>query len=508
MKEVLNRIKRGELQLYITILDKYLGVVYNSALMDFDEEESIEITKDVFLKLYSKITNYVSFFDANTYLLKNIKRIAKKKGISLNEKYIESNEVPQQLLRGILIKVSQVNRKNRRKSFMLLVPLTVIVVAISITFVSRVSSSNNTHPKGTIIGINDNVNLIYEEKFDTTEYSLSSIDVIGNNHVLLRFLSGDGSSKNEVYAGSEVVSSFNLVEDQKFLYGNSNNELIFYKQGSLKKYSYSGEILEREDIAASFKQTTDNKAYGIIKSEVNYSLFCLEDFLIVNSYDEPVFDVSNDETTILESHLNSHNYLNIINNRDDIMDYIVDGDNLLIINDMGYYEKYESGELVVERKLQHYNNLDQNFENEYYDGMTVRLLETDEYFIVSIQSEVASTFYATNVSSNFEMIEKDNTTSKIDLLDSIRQGKHEPAPILSEDSNALVIATQFKTARNVSRFNAVYNISVFPIQEYHLIGTGHLVLMEIAGNNGDYLVYTYDDTNNFRIYQVKFISTE
>ena len=504
MKEVLNRIKRGELQLYITVIENFLGYVYNSALENNNEETAMKLTRELFLKLYDKVMRYVPVFNAEEYISKNIEALAIKKGIGLNETYLNETNYPQQLLRTILIALSHKTTSKRRKSFFVLIPITVFIFAIVIAFVSQVSSSNKTHPGGTIFGIEDSVELVYEEDFSkVVDYNVTSVLAL-NNGALLRMINSSGDSTNYIYEEDVLIHVFELEGRKKFLYETDNSDLVFFDENILFRYSREGNLLDSIELEDRFSQTSSKK-FIVIKGNEYEEIFDLITFNKVDNYKRPIYDITIEGDIVFLEEIEELGYLDLIDEQSDIMVSRIINSNLVIVRDSGIIEVYHNGELEHSSKLEHYEDLDLNFDDAYYDGMTVNFIESNNHYILSIQSEAASTYYSTNVSSNFEIISKENFTSLVRLEDSLRQGRHQPLPRLTANNKAILVATQYKSGRQVSRFNAVYNLETNPIQEYHLVGTGHLILMDITGQDGLYYVYTYDDTDKFRVYKVSFI---
>src|SRR5690554_6130639 len=89
MKETLIRIKRGEQQLFLGILENYLSLVYLSARRTLSEDDSVEVTFKIFTSLYKKILKFKFWNNADTFILKNLDYFASKNGFTLYQDYLD-----------------------------------------------------------------------------------------------------------------------------------------------------------------------------------------------------------------------------------------------------------------------------------------------------------------------------------------------------------------------------------------------------------------------------------
>jgi len=128
LREILLRIKRGELQLFNDILNEYLPLVYNSVAKSLSRKEADKITVDIFIDLYKKIQNYHIWNNPDTFIEKNIRRNFSKYNIIICDQVDQT--APPIVLRNILIALSNRTIKKKRIYSLFLVPLTVIVISI------------------------------------------------------------------------------------------------------------------------------------------------------------------------------------------------------------------------------------------------------------------------------------------------------------------------------------------------------------------------------------------
>lgn len=503
MREILNRIKRGELQLYLSLVETYIKQVYFSAKEVHDEEEAIHIVHEIFSKLYDKVLGYLFIYDAEKFVQKNLEKISANHGVLLEDKYIDDpRDVPQIVLRKILISISAKSTSKKRRSILITAPIIAIIFITGITFVSKVSSSNDTHPKGTIYKIEDQVEKVYQKKFEvasgyraTPVEKITNIHHISNESVLVESLDND-SYKYQIYKGEKPLDKvFDSKKRMRFITGTDDGALIFINDNYLERYNNNFEFEERLEVLGVPKVFSKNKRFCVDYLNGKNSIIDLYSFNEEEFIGGKVAYVMNNGSIITEEKLRDLGYAEILDDGSIISAY--ENNQLISIDANGLVDVYEDGNKTLSFQLAYYKDLESIKTYDYIPHMRTNIYANDEQFI-----------FATRSRSNgyFEVYDRETGESLVALADSLRSGDHIPRPILSSDGRALLLATQYKTRRQALRFNAVYDLSsTNPIKEYHLSGVGHIELMEISGADGMYFIYTLDDFGYFRIYKVDFV---
>lgn len=121
------------MQLYVSLVEEHIKIVYFSAIITYDKDEAIDIVHEIFCKLYDKVLKYRTFYDPEKYIYKNLERISANYKIALEDKYInDSRDVPQIVLRKILASISTKPTPKSKKSIIVLIFLIVILILISL----------------------------------------------------------------------------------------------------------------------------------------------------------------------------------------------------------------------------------------------------------------------------------------------------------------------------------------------------------------------------------------
>jgi len=500
MREILNRIKRGELQLFLNLVNAYLSQVYFSARDNYTEEEAIIHAKDIFLKLYDKVLNYIFIFDAQNYIDNNLEKIASKKGISLKGKYLDDDrEVPEQVLRQILLEISAKSKTKKKRSILITVPIITIIFLIGITFMSQVSSSNDTHPKGTIKRIENQVDKIFEYKYDYSEEKITSFFRLDDYNVLIEEL------RNNIYSyeihNIEDGTVLEVEKDKKlqFIKYTNNKELVFKNKNILEKYNSDFELIDKLELETNINIYSENNNFALLKAADKFKMIDLNTFeikLAEINIDDKIMHFNKNGEVKTRAQLYAEGYEEILDRDYYITDYV--NDKLITITDEGVLKVYENGNLLFSTKLAHYQDLEFKQTHDYIPHMRTMLYNNEDYLIIPIRSRS---------NANFEIYDLESGELITALADTLRSGDHNPMPVISSDGKAFLLATQYKTRRQALRFNAVYDLSTIPIKEYHLTSIGHIEVMEIIGSNDLYYVYTFDDDGYFRVYKVKFVNS-
>ncbi len=505
MREILNRIKRGELQLYLSLVQTYLAEVYFSARDSHDEEEAIRLTRNIFTKLYDKVLSYIFIFDAKSYIENNLEKISSKQGVPLRKKYFnDSREVPEIVLRKILMEISAKSKSKKRRLVLVAVPIMALIFIVGITLISQVSSSNDTHPKGTIIGIEDHVEEVYVEKFNISAnnedeiYKILNFYKLDNERVLIEKIEGK-SYLYEIYEKEQLLDTHLSTQNRmQFLTLTNDGQFIFKSDSELVKYNAQLELTGKHELLSNLYKHSDNKRYALYKTEktvVKIDLYNFSEEEIVSVKEDRIIKLKNDGTFITEQELLEQGYQDIIDANN--LTYKIIDDQVVALSELGVLKLFEEGEPISARKLAHYEDLELTQTHDYKPHMRTTLNYNEEYLIVAIRSRS---------NSNFEVYDRKSGELVIALADTLRSGDHVPSPVLSDDGKAFLLATQYKTRRQAIRFNAVYDLSTKPIHEHQLTGVGHIEFMEILGSDDNYYVYTFDDNGYFRIYKVEFVN--
>ncbi len=499
MREILNRIKRGELQLYLTLVEAYLKQVYFSVKDDFTDEEAVSITKDIFVKLYDKVLSYIFIFNAQNYVDNNLEKIALKKGVILKKKYLkDTREVPEKVLRHILLGISAKTNTKKRRSLLIAVPIVSLIFLIGITFMAQVSSSNDTHPKGTIRRIENQVEVVYKQKLNYESEKITNIYKLDNQRVVLEKVN-DTKYYYSIHNINEGMKG-TIQRDKKIHFIKfANNKLIFKADNKLEMYNIDFELINSLVVNEEIILYSEENNFALYKGTDNYLMINLETFEVEKldlDVSEKIIKIRNDGSFVTRSELYNQGYKEILN-KDLYLEKLIDG-KLVAISEEGILEVYDEGEVLFSKQLAHYQDLEQKQTHDYGPYMRTKLYNNKDYLIIPIRSRS---------NANFEIYDIETGKLITALADTLRSGDHDPNPVISDDGKAFLLATQYKTRREALRFNAVYDLSTIPIKEYHLKPVGHIEVMEIIGEDDFYYVYSFDDTGYFKIFRVKFVNS-
>ncbi|MFP4457707.1 MAG: hypothetical protein ACLFPS_08615 [Clostridia bacterium] len=504
MREIINRIKRGELQLYLSLVETYVSLVYFSARDTYTEDEAINLTKEIFTQLYDKVLNYIFIYDAQNYIDNNLEKISSKKDVSLKRKYFDdARDVPEILIRKILVEISAKSNSKKRRSILIAAPIMALIFIVGITFISQVSSSNDTHPKGTIRGVEDQVEKVYEERYNISYNSndkmikIINFSRLDNERILVEKIH-DKSYIYEIYKEDELIDSFLSAEDKmQFLTLTNEGHFIFKVNEELVKYNENFEEIEKFKLPSSLYKYSENNRFALYRLNDEIVLMDLFNFneKIISLEEDKVIKVNNDGTLVTEKDLVEKGYQKVID--DNSLRYEIIDNQIITLSELGILKVMEDGSRVFAKKLAHYEDLELTQTYDHKPHMRTTLNYNEDSIIVSIRSRS---------NSNFEIYDRKSGDLITALADTLRSGDQVPKPMLSSNGDAFLLATQYKTRRQAIRFNAVYDLSTQPIHEHQLPGVGHIEVMDIIGSDDIYYVYTFDDNGYFRIYKVEFVN--
>jgi hypothetical protein len=498
MKETLIRIKRGEQQLFLGILESYLSLVYLSARRTLSENDSIEVTFKIFTNLYKKIQKFKFWNNADTFILKNLDYFASKNGFTLYQDYLGKNEdVPQVIMRKILIHLSAKETSKKRKSIIIAVPTFIAIAAFAITFVINVSSNENFYPVGTITKASTSPTSLFSKSYvayNGTQNVIQfvNMDVIDDEHLIIEALDDNADKYFEIYSHNEKISEIMLNLGARFLTAGANNSLVFYDHDDLYLYDFNGNNVKilRLNENPIF---SDNYYFVANKENDIYKLYRLADFSLIDECMDEVLFVSDTGRTITVDMLESYGYDFYLNNDSYRVAQFIEND-FITIDESGILTIYSYGEKHISSQLQYFSYMKEMDLYNGYISHSFSINYNDNYIIIAIEGDEYS---------GFEIINRENGKPVADIRDTILYGKHNPPPQLSADGNILLVANQIWNNRKQYRYNAAYDLTKLPIEAIPLDRSKHIRQMQINGHDNTYYVYTINTQGILRIHQIK-----
>ncbi len=504
MKEILLRVKRGQSQYYIEIVKQYKDIVYQSALINNSAEKAEYITVSVFLKLYDKIKNYFSIFNAEKHINKNIEKLAKKYDVEIVDTASEE-QAPDIVLRKVLIELSTKRKSRRKRTFAIAIPVLTIVIAIAVTYVVQVSSTVISYEYESIQAASSEINLVYQRDtrmpvnlpgfpHSRDVETILDIQSIRNNIVLVKFINDYGSEHlldkpkliYEVFDGRNML--FRFFSDKNFyvVTANDNNTFIALSGNGLYMLDFEGEIVDFLNLG-SFRIFSPDKNYLVTIKDNNYIIINLEEFMIVEETESEIYCINNYGEYLLKAEIISKWLIDEIFDRDRMISYSIYDNELFIIYDDGSLISLDKNGDTKEYSLSYIN---QHFEK--LDASNVYKHVTQNHIIVAFEFEEMS---------GFELLCRKTGDSLVDPRDTLATGLLDPKPTLSTCKDFYIFSSQITQFRLSRRHNVVYDLRASPIKSYVLPNTYHIDEI-VSGHEEEIMhIYTRSRFGQFIIYE-------
>jgi hypothetical protein len=495
MREVLLRIKRGELNLFNDILNFYLDKVYNSILISNSDCNVSKVTKATFINLYKKINKYHFWNNPESFIENNIKKYLKKHNVTYQEK--AKKEVPEIILRDILVSLSSLDIKRKKISSLILIPLSVLIISVSFLLYFEAYSEKIYFPKNTIVK-DEEYKLSTPVRKETRFYNGSrwtngivSIDRMKEDLALVKTVNKDNEYLYKIYKGKNVISEFTI--DLKYFYQcqGKDDSLIFKSRNTYLRVDYNGNLIEKIDFLEVDETSNNNRfVYGNL-SEYGKGVFDLSSFTIVEHIDDNIYKlydngeyITKHEADILQQDNNIDNVSCLFNNF--INGYLVyvdlDGNVLVVDND----------KKIVKKQLQFYS-----YFSDKKEELSNTKIYVDSYkniLIIAIEGHSQSGLEAIDINTGETIIEIEDTLSK---------GELGFEPILSDDNGVYVLSIQEWSYRNRQIRNLVLNFAKEPVTALELSDSDFLDIAEITSGKDSYYIYSLTNQGVFMINSIK-----
>ncbi len=499
MKEILTRIKRGEIQLFVNLLEKYLSMVYLSARKNMNEEDASRATINIFSKLFKKIQKYRFWQNAEIFVTNNLIKLADEYKIDLDDNYLEQNDkVPSLVMRKVLMNLSAKEKFKKRRTFILAVPAFLIMIAFAVTYILNVSSNENFYPIGTIVDANNKPSIVYEKNY--MEYAntgtqtfnrYQSMDIIDEKHFIIKALDHDNNSYYQIFKFNEPISTFSIDDTKSFLIKGSKESLIFHDRAKLYRYSFNG-YLEEEIELSNIRKFSDDYQYFAIQNNGYYKIYSTKDFSLIQKTSQEIFMLLDNGDFITETDLQTLGYSEYLNHDDYSIASFIEND-FLTIDLEGNLVIYKFGEPYLQTKLQYFSYMKEMDLANNYAQHRFQIEHNDNFIIIAIEGDEYS---------GFEIICRDEGIGVVDIRDTIFHSLQRPSASISKDGKMFLLPTQTFTQGKVFRYNVVYDMTKTPIEAYVLDRSYHMADLAITGFDDTYYVYSVTNRGFFAIYEL------
>ncbi len=498
MKETLRRIKLGQIQLFVNILDEYLSMIYLSALESVTSDETASrITIDIFTKLFGRIQNYKFWQDAEDFLTSSFEKLAKEYKISLNKVHFgKNNEVPSYVMRKVLMNLSAKQKSKKKRTIAIAVPAFLLMVAFTVTFILNVSSSVDFYPIGTIIEATNQPNLVYSKSYRSINkghefISFQNMIAVDDKHLLVKAFDTENDVYYEIYKHEKLVNTFRLEDNLIFLTAGNDKSLKFYDKEYVYSYDFEGRLIDRL-LLTNNHIFSANKKYVAVEKNGYYIIYDLKDFSIIEETSSEISILSNIGAIISKDDLVKYGYDQYINNYDYNVATFIENEFLTIDNE-GTLTIYHYGEAHLTTPLQYFTYMqDMDLYNDYTNH-SFQINYNDSFIIIAIEGEEYS---------GFELICRKTGTGAIDIRDTLLLSRQRPGASISNDRSMFLLPTQTFIWNRLFRYNVVYDLTKTPL-EAHVLDRGFTMReLAITGSNDIYYVYTIDNGGVFKIFEV------
>ncbi len=280
VKDSLYRIRKGELQLFITVLERYLPAVYRAAEIE-KASEAVEICRTVFSSLYKDIINALYIFRPQHMVESRIRKFLRKQGVSGEvdfELAPEEVTIPPETIRLILYDVSQIKRdKNQlttKKAAIAISSMVLFLIGLvyyANVYAVKADFNNFSH---NVKNIQQDIPYQHLENTQLITYKPDTALLLGENP--------DGALQGDFYFEGQISHTAFFPGDTELLWVTERGDLIFRDNTSLMQFSPKGDLIRTKDFAFDFVDRSHNERYVVVKSGEEYVAYDLENWQITD----------------------------------------------------------------------------------------------------------------------------------------------------------------------------------------------------------------------------------
>ncbi|MFP4698617.1 MAG: hypothetical protein ACLFMO_07915 [Eubacteriales bacterium] len=496
MREILLRIKRGELKLFNEILDEYLPSVYGSVIKSDANIDQNELTAEIIMKLYNKINSYHFWKNPDSFIENSLIKIFKSYNINYNNSNNEE-EVPEGVLRSIFIKLSSLNNRKKKLSVMVTVPLIVLILSISLMFYHQVYSEKLSFPQGTLVS--DTSQKLYrlssseERIYNGFRWidGVISIEAFQEDLALIKFVNEDSEYFYKIYKGKKQINEFQA--DVKYFYNNHgiDNTLIFKSNSAFYQFDYEGDIIGVINSKNIIKTSENNRYVYLQDKNDKYQIYDLYNFEMIKEVDDNILKLCNDGSYITQEQLRalkSKYTLDYYNNYYD--SYL---DEFYVHLDLeGNLIVFKNEEIIFEKRLL------------YFDFIKDKEIDLNNtMFHIDISDDLILVGVEGDLYCGLEAFDLETGEIVIHLEDTIFEGEMGVKPVMSKDKERYFLSIQRWNYRNRAARNLLFDLSERPVTAVKMSDEEFLRKAVIVADNSSCFVYTLSTGGVFNIHELK-----
>ena len=491
MREQLLRIKRGELQLFLPLIESSIGHVYAAAKRDLNEDKVDEAVQDVFVRLYNDIIKRYRWQNAERFLQKSLIRACSKKRIDFSVNGTIVPNVPASITRGILLSLS----KSKKRKGKMGVVITAVVVLLSVFFLSQqMDSFVEEHASGTLYTASSGASVIKSQSmggsFNVLPKSLINIYPLVDEGVALVFTQID-KYVCEIWIGGSKYYSIDLPIGSNFVGGSSEEGIIIFTDGQ-KFYTYdvNGKEVSVVNNPGYIINLSPNRRYVALTNDADQSLVydILSEQTILQT-DGEVLDIADNGKILFVDRENGNISPEFIE-QTDLLDISINKEGFIVAvdtNSVAYC--FSDNKLLWQQRLPLFED-----KADYASVSRAVILLGPDIASFVVVSERGIIIQACSISDGTVLLDPEETD---------HTGYMAPHPLLSADGEYLIVASQISEYRYSVRYLGAINLTRSPMRQVRIPSSNQITLWAIETSEKGYYIYSYDSR---RYLQVVFIS--
>ncbi len=301
MKDILRRIRRGEVQLFIPIAQQHIDIVFTLVREKYPEEQAITVSKKILSRLYEDIVNKYRWQDPERFVSRSLTRSCQAHKIEWHHSQTGNMKAPPQVERMLFASLS---RNLKRKSNRNLAAASVIGICIIVTvcMVLIMFSGNKAGPEEgeTLYQAFTKPSLIYEEDIAVRYamkvgyHKIENISQLGREGMGISYISPDDEYFIRIFKQGKLIDTINISKGFRLICGDLDQEyLITASDTRIEKIDLQGGMLAERDVDNHFICFSANMQYGLTKNNGSYQIIDFSTLETKGNYTDDIIGVSN-----------------------------------------------------------------------------------------------------------------------------------------------------------------------------------------------------------------------
>ncbi len=496
IKEDLKRIKRGELQLFVPIVEQFLDSVYNTAQDKFGPEQAEFIVANVFKKLYISIVRYYYWQNPERFIHRSLSRACS----ALKLKWLPKSpaieqKAPAQVMRSVLLGLSQISKRKRQLNAMVTGAVFLLVPLVVISFLLALQPHRQA--EGTVYTDNIEPKSIVAEPFWRTSFqvekTVSSITRLGAMGMAVDIYQADGKHYVEIWVLGKLLKTIQPPKHCTFVTGDLETDTYIFREGGLFwKYDSSGKKLDSLKVEGHLVSTSPNNKFLVFEEAPNsFAIIDTLNLAVKEKVAGELFSITDTGSVLF---------------RNEQIDFLPEGynqDNRIrhaVVDPRGYIAAvFENGIIGVYHENEMVWEAQITFPT--VGSAISRRYPVERAFILAGEKQLNVIIEYEN-GSFFQSFDNQNGQAAVDTNETWHSCEVVPRPLISSDHRVLAYASQITDNNKSVRYAGIFNTYTRPMREIKLDLNRQLVSWNIENSGDEYYIYLFSNTPYYEVVHI------